>query len=125
MMQWSSLFAKVGILESPVYKSMLRNFSIIFFKINISKIPTECQTVLDPDQALNYVSPDLGPNCLQRQKSLLADKELKRIGALIPVFWKINSDGLSHMDYPKYIDTRSIELSILYFKGLSVKISIK
>ena len=29
------------------------------------------------------------------------------------------------MDYPIHIDTRSIELSILCFKGLSVKIPIK
>ena len=29
------------------------------------------------------------------------------------------------LDYPIHIDTISMELSILYFKGLSVKISIK
>ena len=29
------------------------------------------------------------------------------------------------MDYPIHIDTISMELSILYFKGLPVKISIK
>ena len=29
------------------------------------------------------------------------------------------------MDYPIYIDTISMKLSILYFKGLLVKISIK
>ena len=28
------------------------------------------------------------------------------------------------MEYPKHIDTISMELSILYFKGFSVKISI-
>ena len=35
---------------------------------------------LDPDQALHYVGPDLGPNCLksyqQMKKSPLAGKEL-------------------------------------------------
>ena len=28
--------------------------------------PSECHTVLDPDQAQYFVGPDLGPNCLQK-----------------------------------------------------------
>ena len=44
---------------------------LIFFKINffrkiLSGIPSECQTVFDPDQARHFVGSDLGPNCLQR-----------------------------------------------------------
>ena len=41
-------------------------FKINFFKKILSEIPSECQTVLDPDQALQFVGPDLGPNCLPR-----------------------------------------------------------
>ena len=44
---------------------------LIFFKIKLfekilSGIPLECQTVLDPDQARQFVGPDLGPKCLPR-----------------------------------------------------------
>ena len=37
----------------------------LFRKI-ILGLPSECQTLLDPDQAQRFVEPDLGPNCLQR-----------------------------------------------------------
>ena len=36
------------------------------FKKNILRIPSQYQTVLDPDQAQQNVRPDLGPNCLQK-----------------------------------------------------------
>ena len=37
---------------------------------------TECQSVLDPDQAQHSVEPDLGPNCVQK---LLADNTRRQI----------------------------------------------
>ena len=46
---------------------------------------------LDPDQARQYVGPDLGPNCLQRlsadNKSPLAGKELNTKQLIDTTFW--------------------------------------
>ena len=42
------------------------------FNLHISKhfseIPSECQTVLDPDQARHFIGPDLHPNCFDTRK---------------------------------------------------------
>ena len=40
----------------------------LFRKILLG-IPSECQTVLDPDQVRRFVGPDLGPNCVQKLSS--------------------------------------------------------
>ena len=42
-----------------------------------------------------------------------------------PLLLNLSLTLFSLMDYPIHIDTLSMELSILYFKGLPVKISIK
>ena len=50
------------------FDAFLECFLLIFFfkKNNLSEIPSECQSVLDPDQAEPVVRTDLGPNFLQR-----------------------------------------------------------
>ena len=51
---------------------------LIFFKINFfekffQKYPASVLNSLDPDQARQYVGPDLGPNCFQgNQQTTLA-----------------------------------------------------
>ena len=41
---------------------------------------------LDPDQALHFVGPDLGPNCLQKLSADIAGKELNT-KQLLDTFW--------------------------------------
>ena len=48
---------------------------IDFFQKNYFKNTIEVSNSLDPDQARQFVGPDLGPNCLQR---LAADDKNSR-----------------------------------------------
>ena len=50
---------------------------------------------LDPDQARHFVGPDLGPNCLQRQKlsRAVADKEWKILKINVGIMNKQNVGG--------------------------------
>ena len=51
--------------------------AVFFLKKNLSGIPS-VSSRSHPDQAPHYVSPDLGPNCLQGyQQTTLVGKELK------------------------------------------------
>ena len=42
------------------------SFKIDCFENYFPEIPSECQTVLDPDQTRRFVGSDLGPNRLQK-----------------------------------------------------------
>ena len=42
--------------------------------------------ILDPDQALHFIEPDLGPNCLQRLSTDMAGKELNT-KQLVDTLW--------------------------------------
>ena len=41
-------------------------FQNLLFRKILLGISSECQRGKDPDHALHFVEPDLGPNCLQR-----------------------------------------------------------
>ena len=75
---------------------------------------------LDPDQARRYVEPDLGPNCLQRssaEKATLKAVDYSLTKGRITLFILVA--------YLIHIRKISTKLSILTFKGLPGKISIK
>ena len=72
---------------------------------------------LDPDQARNFVGPDLGPNCLQRlsadnQSVPLAGKELNTKQLVDTTFWlkpwlKLISFGSNFFHLAKLLATNS------------------
>ena len=45
-------------------KNVLKHFFFFFKKVSF-RITIRVSNCLDPDQAQQYVGPDLGPNCLQ------------------------------------------------------------
>ena len=53
-----------GYQQSPSRQTV--NSLLTFFKINFFKKNLSLSDSLDPDQDRHSVSPDLGPNCLQR-----------------------------------------------------------
>ena len=61
-----SFLDKTRLKNSSTYDGFLQ----IVFKFNFflkkSGLPSEYQTVWDPDQDRHFVGPDLGLNCLQR-----------------------------------------------------------
>ena len=88
---------------------MLGNFSCIlssdiFYKIIFSNNSCRNNIIvsnsLDPDQAQQFIGPDLGPNCLQR---LSADTSMQKVKVGV-VFEKVNYDSFSDLFtvYHKY-----------------------
>ena len=48
---------------------------ILTFSKKIFRNTIRVSNSLDPDQALRFVGPDLGPNCLQRLSAVVTDGE--------------------------------------------------
>ena len=62
-------------------------FKIFFFRKILSEEILSVSNNLDPDQALHFIEPDLGPNCLQRLSAHDTSKHRIKVGV---VFRKVN-----------------------------------
>ena len=60
------LFPRPPIFFSRSIFSKTFVFNFFFLQKFLSQIPSKCQTDLDPDQARQFVGPDLGPKQFER-----------------------------------------------------------
>ena len=67
---------------------------LIFFKINFLKNSfrntIRMSNGLDPDQAGQFVGPDLGPNCLPRLSDSVDDTGRQRVKTILTSAYKLN-----------------------------------